>query len=80
MCLLLIFFAACLRRTKTHALRLQSTGEGVAPPPTAGNGEVDEFSDCYIGGEGPDATTTPYMKNIWGKLPLACIKFDLSIT
>ncbi|KAJ7258505.1 hypothetical protein C8J57DRAFT_1073204 [Mycena rebaudengoi] len=50
---------------KKHAKRLRQTGGGIG-----GNDDDDEglheYMSCYIPNEGPDGTTTPEAKNLWG--------------
>jgi hypothetical protein len=53
---------------KKKAKRLRQTGGGLGGNDELAEGgiEVDEFLDCYIPPDGPDATTTDDARNIWG--------------
>ncbi|KAJ7226227.1 hypothetical protein C8J57DRAFT_1586076, partial [Mycena rebaudengoi] len=50
---------------KTHAKRLQVTGEGIKNDDDDDYEDVDQFLPCYISKDGPDHDTTAAALNIW---------------
>ncbi|KIK74053.1 hypothetical protein PAXRUDRAFT_20262 [Paxillus rubicundulus Ve08.2h10] len=59
-----------LKKYKSHASRLRTTGKGVKSSNGAEDDEsqTDEYFDCYIPASGPDVTTTTEAQSIWDEI------------
>ena len=55
-----------MRKYREHAKRLRTTGDGIQNPDNDDYTSENEFFECYIPADGPDSTTTPEAKSIWG--------------
>jgi hypothetical protein len=51
---------------KKQAKRLRQTGGSLGGNDDDEDESLHEYMSCYIPKEGPDGTTTPEAKNLWG--------------
>jgi hypothetical protein len=54
---------------KKQAKRLRQTGGGLGGNDDNGDESLHEYMSCYIPLDGPDKTTTPDARNLWGNCP-----------